>query len=96
MVRSRKSIFLMVIMHLILVVFYILISKLYIFCSYFSQEDYVCFDFVPRHQNVVRFRKGLAMILNDFSTVCSWVQFPNKDEWKYDLLLGNAEFYVLV
>jgi hypothetical protein len=55
-----------------------------------SQKDYICFDFVPRHQNVIRFRKGLAMIKDDFSTVCSWVQFPNKDEWKYDLMLGNV------
>jgi len=55
-----------------------------------SQKDFICFDFVPRHQNIIRFRKGLAMTKEAFSTVCSWVQFPNKEKWKYDLLLGNV------
>ena len=53
-----------------------------------SQKDYVCFDFVPRHHNIIRYRKGLAMIKDDFHTVCSWTQFPGKNAWKYDLLLG--------
>jgi len=53
------------------------------------QKDYVCFDFVPRHHNVIRYRKGLAVIMDDFSTVCSWVQFPNKEQWRYDLLLAK-------
>ncbi|XP_065088126.1 uncharacterized protein udt [Ochlerotatus camptorhynchus] len=52
------------------------------------QTDYICFDFVPRHHNVIRYRKGTAVIKNDFSTVCSWVQFPNKEEWRYDLYLA--------
>lgn len=52
------------------------------------QKDYICFDFIPRHHNVIRYRKGTAVIKNDFSTVCSWVQFPNKEEWRYDLYLA--------
>lgn len=55
----------------------------------FSQKDYVCFDFVPRHHNIIRYRRGLAVIKDDFSTVCSWVQFPNKEEWRYDLFLAK-------
>ena len=51
--------------------------------------DYQCFDFLPRHHNVIRFRKGVAMIMNDFHTVCSWVQFKNDVEWKYDLMLSE-------
>lgn len=51
------------------------------------QKDYICFDFVPRHHNIIRYRKGLAVIFDDYSTVCSWVQFPNKEKWRYDLLL---------
>ncbi|OAD53054.1 hypothetical protein WN48_10856 [Eufriesea mexicana] len=51
------------------------------------QKDYVCFDFVPRHHNVIRYRRGIAVIKDDFHTVCSWVQFPNKEDWKYDLFL---------
>lgn len=36
---------------------------------------------------ISRYRKGLAVIKDDFHTVCSWVQFPNKEQWKYDLFL---------
>lgn len=52
-----------------------------------SQKDYVCFDFVPRHHNIIRYRRGLAFIKDNFHTVCSWVQFPNKDNWKYDIFV---------
>jgi hypothetical protein len=51
------------------------------------QKDYVCFDFVPQHHNIIRYRRGIAVIKDDFSTVCSWVQFQNKEKWKYDLYL---------
>lgn len=51
------------------------------------QKDYVCFDFVPQHHNVIRYRKGIAVIKDNFHTVCSWVQFPNQVKWKYDLYL---------
>lgn len=53
------------------------------------QKDYVCFDFMPRHHNIIRYRKGLAVIKDDFSTVCSWVQFKNDEAWKYDLFLAK-------
>ncbi|KAG8280519.1 hypothetical protein J6590_080712 [Homalodisca vitripennis] len=53
------------------------------------QKDYVCFDFVPRHHNIIRYRKGVAVITDDFHTVCSWVSFQNKEQWKYDLFLGK-------
>nr|CAG4650027.1 EOG090X03AK [Sida crystallina] len=53
------------------------------------QKDFICFDFVPRHHNVIRYRKGLAMIKDDFHTVCSWTQFQAKNAWKYDLLLAR-------
>ncbi|KAJ8920205.1 hypothetical protein NQ315_011866 [Exocentrus adspersus] len=51
------------------------------------QKDYICFDFVPRHHNIIRYRRGIAVIKDDFSTVCSWVQFQNRAKWKYDLYL---------
>ncbi|ERL92844.1 uncharacterized protein LOC109542093 [Dendroctonus ponderosae] len=51
------------------------------------QKDYLCFDFVPQHHNLIRYRKGVAVIKDDFSTVCSWVQFQNKVKWRYDLFL---------
>lgn len=51
------------------------------------QKDYICFDFVPQHHNIIRYRRGIAVIKDDFSTVCSWVQFQNKGKWKYDLYL---------
>ncbi|XP_015607932.1 uncharacterized protein LOC107273857 [Cephus cinctus] len=53
------------------------------------QKDYVCFDFVPQHHNIIRYRRGIAVIKDDFYTVCSWVQFPNKESWKYDLFLAK-------
>ena len=56
---------------------------------FFSQVDYQCFDFKSRHHNIIRFRKGVAMIMRDFDTVCSWVQFKNDIKWKYDLMLSK-------
>ena len=26
---------------------------------------------------------------NDFHTVCSWVQFPNDEAWKYDVMISK-------
>ncbi|XP_045474759.1 uncharacterized protein LOC123680752 isoform X1 [Harmonia axyridis] len=51
------------------------------------QKDYVCFDFVPQHHNIIRYRKGVAVIKDDYSTVCSWVQFPTKEKWRYEIFL---------
>ncbi|KAJ4450132.1 hypothetical protein ANN_01539 [Periplaneta americana] len=53
------------------------------------QKDYVCFDFVPQHHNIIRYRRGVAVIKDNFHTVCSWVQFKNKEAWKYDLYLAK-------
>lgn len=66
---------------------------IYIFLIYFSsQKDYLCFHFVPRHHNIIRYRRGIAVIKDDFHTVCSWVQFKNQVAWKYDLYLGESTF----
>jgi len=51
------------------------------------QVDYQCVDFVPRHHNIIRFRRGVVFAKNDFNTVCSWVQFPNDAAWKYDIMI---------
>ncbi|KAH0953590.1 hypothetical protein HN011_012544 [Eciton burchellii] len=53
------------------------------------QKDYVCFDFIRRHHNIIRYRRGMAVIKDDFHTVCSWVQFPNRESWKFDLFLAK-------
>jgi len=45
---------------------------------------------------VIRYRKGLAMIKDDFHTVCSWTQFPAKNSWKYDLLLGERKSSIVL
>ena len=55
----------------------------------FSQVDYQCVDFVPRHHNIIRFRRGVVFAKNDFNTVCSWVQFPNDAAWKYDIMISK-------
>lgn len=57
-----------------------------------SQKDYVCFDFVRRHHNIIRYRRGVAVIKDNFHTVCSWVQFPNREAWKFDLFLGKFNY----
>lgn len=53
------------------------------------QKDYVCFDFVRPHHNIIRYRKGQAMSSERFATVCAWANFDNSEEWMYDLLLGK-------
>ena len=60
----------------------------YIIGSDFSQKDFVCFDFVPRHHNIIRYRKGQPMIIDTFATVCAWNMFNDDEEWKYDLMIG--------
>lgn len=54
-----------------------------------SQKDYVCFDFVPRHHNIIRYRKGQAMITDHFSTVCAWTMFEDDVEWKYSMMISK-------
>lgn len=71
---------------------YFIISTLVNICS---QIDYICYDFVRRHHNVIRFRRGVAVIKDDFHTVCSWVQFPNTESWRYDIYLGNITIYYI-
>lgn len=61
----------------------------------------MCFEFVPRHHNIIRFRKGLEMIREDFSTVCSYIQFKSSRierdrEWNYNLMLCEFDFSWLV
>jgi len=51
------------------------------------QVDYQCIDFVPRHHNIIRFRRGVVFAKNEFNTVCSWVQFPNDAAWRYDIMI---------
>lgn len=51
------------------------------------QKDYVCFEFVPRHHNVIRYRKGQAMINDAFATACAWTMFDHDEEWKYSIMI---------
>lgn len=59
------------------------------FLFHSSQKDFVCFDFVSRHHNIVRYRKGQAMITDRFSTVCAWTMFDDDIEWKYDIMISK-------
>lgn len=54
-----------------------------------SQKEYVCFDFLLKHHNIIRFRRSSALITDDFDTVCSSAQFPTRDGFKYELFLGD-------
>lgn len=67
------------------------------------EVDYVCFDIMPRHHSVVRYRIGKPVRLtsNDITTgdfvmkfreACSWMSFTfNRDDinWKYEVLILN-------
>ncbi|CAG2168827.1 unnamed protein product [Oppiella nova] len=53
------------------------------------QKDFVCYDFVSRHHNIIRYRKGQPMIIDTFATVCAWNMFDDAEEWKYDLLIAK-------
>ena len=64
-----------------------------------SQTDYVCFDFLPRHHNVIRYRRGRELIRNEFHTVCAWKQFEGSDgvnqvgadgSWLYNIMVGES------
>jgi hypothetical protein len=54
------------------------------------QKDYVCFDFVPRHHNIIRYRRGQAMITDKFATVCAWTMFDDEIEWKYSIMITKS------
>ena len=51
------------------------------------QKESICFDFVPRHANVIRYRRGQPMIGESFSTVCAWTMFSDREEWSYDMMI---------
>lgn len=53
------------------------------------QKDYVCFQFVKRNQGVLRYRKGQAVVSDNFATVCSWSMFDNQENWIYDIMLAK-------
>jgi len=69
------------------------------------EVDYVCFDFMPRHQNIIRWRMGrpsrLAstdqnipdMLERKFRQACMWTGFTlNRDDaatWKYKTFILN-------
>lgn len=51
------------------------------------QKDYVCYQFVTRRQGVLRYRKGQAVVSDNFATVCSWNMFENQENWIYDIMI---------
>ncbi|XP_037948538.1 uncharacterized protein LOC119680002 isoform X2 [Teleopsis dalmanni] len=44
------------------------------------EENFVCFEFMPSHHNIIRYRTGLYGIKNDFNTLCSSEQFNESKE----------------
>lgn len=53
------------------------------------QRDYVCFQFVTRNHGVLRYRKGQAVVSDNFATVCSWNMFENQENWIYDIMVAK-------
>ncbi|XP_055340728.1 uncharacterized protein LOC129589859 [Paramacrobiotus metropolitanus] len=58
------------------------------------QVFYVCWHFLPRHHNIIRYRVGIAYAQKDFRLVCSWTSFLQQREWKFDLLIASNPFPV--
>ncbi|CAL4068865.1 unnamed protein product, partial [Meganyctiphanes norvegica] len=53
------------------------------------QTEYVCWEFLPRHHNIIRYRKTPEMINNHFE-VCDYSQFRSGRKWNYDLLIAET------
>lgn len=53
------------------------------------QRDYVCLQFVKRNHGVLRYRKGQAVVSDNFATVCSWNAFENQENWIYDIMIAK-------
>ena len=53
------------------------------------QVYYVCYHFLPRHHNIIRYRAGIAFATKDFRLVCSWSSFFQTRDWKFDILIGT-------
>ncbi|XP_045118483.1 uncharacterized protein LOC123508688 isoform X1 [Portunus trituberculatus] len=53
------------------------------------QTEYVCWELVPRHHNIVRYRVSWALIYQDFQ-VCDYANFRSGREWKYDTLIADS------
>ncbi|CAC5366175.1 unnamed protein product [Mytilus coruscus] len=69
-----------------------------------NEVDLVCFDILPRHHSVLRYRIGKPVrisqdearnnkiLVKKFRSACSWMSFTfNKEEidWKYEVLILN-------
>ncbi|KAI3386045.1 hypothetical protein SNEBB_001849 [Seison nebaliae] len=56
---------------------------------------YICLDILPRHHNILRFRRSKSfsagMYLNNeqfvFFEVCSWTSFDGTENWKYSTMI---------
>ncbi|XP_050692981.1 uncharacterized protein LOC126983871 isoform X2 [Eriocheir sinensis] len=53
------------------------------------QTEYVCWELVPRHHNIIRYRLSWALIYSDFQ-VCDYANFRSGREWKYDTLIADS------
>ncbi|KAK3855591.1 hypothetical protein Pcinc_038019 [Petrolisthes cinctipes] len=52
------------------------------------QTEYVCWEFLPRHHNIVRYRISRALLYSDFQ-VCDYSNFRSGQSWKYDTLIAD-------
>ncbi|XP_069190656.1 uncharacterized protein [Procambarus clarkii] len=55
------------------------------------QTEYVCWELVPRHHNIVRYRLTWPLIYRSFQ-VCDYANFRSTREWKYDTLIGVTDY----
>ncbi|XP_071546412.1 LOW QUALITY PROTEIN: uncharacterized protein [Panulirus ornatus] len=52
------------------------------------QTEYVCWELLPRHHNIVRYRLSWALIYRHFQ-VCDYANFRSGREWMYDTLIAD-------
>ena len=70
-----------------------------------SEEDFVCFDFLPRHHSIIRFRMGRPFrrlqkeedeqggnyLVMMFRRACHWSSFTlNQVNWTYNIFISTV------
>ncbi|XP_069961245.1 uncharacterized protein [Cherax quadricarinatus] len=53
------------------------------------QTEYVCWEMVPRHHNIVRFRVTWPLIYQGYYQVCDYANFRSGREWQYHTLIAD-------
>lgn len=58
------------------------------------QKDYVCYQFLKKEFGILRYRKGQAVVSDNFASVCTWNMFDNQENWIYDIMVAKNPDYI--